>query len=94
MKLVNVIKKWATIKQASPAQIAIAWLMAQKPWIVPIPGTTQMAHMEQNTHASRINFTKEELKALNAEIEAIQIVGQRLPDYVLPFSKVEAPITR
>ncbi|RZK12651.1 MAG: aldo/keto reductase [Flavobacterium sp.] len=94
LKLVNVIKKWATIKQASPAQIAIAWLMAQKPWIVPIPGTTQMAHMEQNTHASRINFTKEELKALNAEIEAIQIVGQRLPDYVLPFSKVEAPITR
>lgn len=94
LKLVDVIKKWAIVKEASPAQIAIAWLMAQKPWIVPIPGTTQMAHMEQNTNAPKIKFTKEELKTLNTEIEAIQIVGQRLPDYVLPFSKVEAPIKK
>lgn len=94
LKLVDVIKKWATIKEATPAQIAIAWLMAQKPWIVPIPGTTQMAHMEQNTNAHKINFTKEELKTLNAEIEGIPTAGQRLPDAVLPFSKVEAPMKK
>lgn len=94
LKLVDVIKNWAAIKEASPAQIAIAWLMAQKPWIVPIPGTTQRVHMEQNTDAHKIKFTKEELKTLNAEIETIQIAGQRLPDYVLPFSKVEAPIKK
>lgn len=94
LKLVELIKKWAIIKQATPAQIAIAWLMAQKPWIVPIPGTTQMAHMEQNTSAGKIIFTKDELTKLNTEIEAIQIVGQRLPDAVLPFSKVEAPIRK
>ena len=94
LKLVDVIKKWATVKKASPAQIAIAWLMTQKPWIVPIPGTTQMAHMEQNTDAHKIKFTTEELKTLNTEIETIQIAGQRLPDYVLPFSKVEAPMKK
>lgn len=94
LKLVDLIKKWAIQKQASPAQIAIAWLMAQKPWIVPIPGTTQMAHMQQNIDANKIKFTKEELKSLNNEIDTIEIKGQRLPDFVLQFSKVEAPLKK
>ena len=74
-----------------PGQIALAWLMAQKPWIVPIPGTTQMAHMLENIGASSIRFTPEEVAELNASASAIQIRGQRLPDAVLAFSDVEAP---
>ena len=54
LKLVELVKTWAERKQATPAQIALAWLLAQKPWIVPIPGTTQMAHMLEN--AGRLPF--------------------------------------
>lgn len=91
LRLVEVIKTWAKEKDASPAQISLAWLQAQKPFIVPIPGTTQMAHMEQNIGADNIKFTAEELKMLNKEVVAIEIKGQRLPDFVLQFSGVEAP---
>ena len=52
LALVDLVKSWAERKQATPAQIALAWLMAQKPWIVPIPGTTQMAHMLENIGAA------------------------------------------
>ena len=54
------MKSWAERKQAMPAQIALAWLMAQKPWIVPIPGTTQMAHMLENIGAAAVEFTPAE----------------------------------
>lgn len=91
LKLVEVIKTWAEKKEATPAQISLAWLQAQKPFIVPIPGTTQMAHMEQNIGADNVKFTNEELSTLNKQIDTIEIKGQRLPDYVLQFSKVEAP---
>lgn len=89
--LVRLIKQWADRKSAAPAQIALAWLIAQKPWIVPIPGTTQMAHMIQNVGASSLVFTPDELRELNASLSDIHIHGQRLPDAVLAFSDVEAP---
>ena len=91
MKLVDLIKTWAERKQATPAQIALAWLMAQKPWIVPIPGTTVMAHMIENSGADNVKFTSGEIAELNSSISAIEIRGQRLPDAVLVFSAVEAP---
>jgi aryl-alcohol dehydrogenase-like predicted oxidoreductase len=91
LKLVDLIKTWAVRKQAAPAQIAIAWLMGQKPWIVPIPGTTSMAHMQQNSSAHNVKFTSAELIELNSAVRAIEIKGQRLPDAVLVFSGVEAP---
>jgi aryl-alcohol dehydrogenase-like predicted oxidoreductase len=91
LALVELVKRWAERKQATPAQIALAWLMAQKPWIVPIPGTTQMAHMLQNIGAAAVRFTPSELSELNSSVSAIQIRGQRLPDAVLVFSGVEAP---
>ncbi len=94
LKLVDLIKTWAERKGAAPAQIALAWLMAQKPWIVPIPGTTSMAHMKQNSGAHAIKFTADELTALNAAVRAIEIKGQRLPDAVLAFSGVEAPLKK
>ncbi len=91
LALVDLLKKWAQRKQATPAQIALAWLMAQKPWIVPIPGTTQMPHMLENVGANAVSFTAAELTELNASVAAIQVRGQRLPDQVLAFSGVEAP---
>jgi aryl-alcohol dehydrogenase-like predicted oxidoreductase len=91
LALVELVKKWATRKQATPAQIALAWLMAQKPWIVPIPGTTQMPHMLENVGAAAVRFTSAELAELNAAVAAIEIRGARLPDQVLVFSDVEAP---
>ena len=91
LKLVELVKTWAERKTATPAQIALAWLMAQKPWIVPIPGTTQMAHMLENIGAADVRFTSTELTELNASVRAIEIHGQRLPDSVLAFSGVEAP---
>lgn len=92
--LVELLKKWAERKDAAPAQIALAWLMAQKPWIVPIPGTTHMVHMRQNTNATTVQFTATEIKELNESVAAIEIHGQRLPDTVLAFSNVEAPIKK
>ena len=90
LALVDLVKSWAERKIATPAQIALAWLMAQKPWIVPIPGTTQMAHMIENTGAGAVRLTPSELDELNASVSAIKIRGARLPDQVLVFSGVEA----
>jgi aryl-alcohol dehydrogenase-like predicted oxidoreductase len=56
LALVELLGQWAERKEATPAQIALAWLMAQKPWIVPIPGTTQMAHMLENTGAADVTL--------------------------------------
>lgn len=91
LALVRVAKQWADQKGATTAQIALAWLLAQRPWIVPIPGTTQMAHMQENLGATKIRFTADELRELNKSVAAIEIRGARLPDEVLAFSGVEAP---
>ena len=91
LALVELVRAWATRKEATPAQIALAWLMAQKPWIVPIPGTTQMAHLLDNIGAGAVQFTAEEIAELNAAVAAIQVQGARLPDAVLVHSGVEAP---
>jgi len=92
LALVGLLKSWAERKQATPGQIALAWLMAQKPWIVPIPGTTQMAHMLENNGAASLRFTAAEIAELNRAVAAIQVRGARLPDAVLAFSGVDAPL--
>ena len=94
MALVKLLKEWADKKQATPAQIALAWLMAQKPWIVPIPGTTQMAHMLENIGADAVRFTSEELTELNQAVAAVKVQGARLPDMVQAYSGVEAPLKK
>jgi aryl-alcohol dehydrogenase-like predicted oxidoreductase len=91
LALVTLLKTWAARKQAAPGQIALAWLLAQKPWIVPIPGTTQMAHMVENAGAMAIRFTPAEAQELNAAVAAITVKGDRLPPAVQAFSGVEAP---
>jgi aryl-alcohol dehydrogenase-like predicted oxidoreductase len=90
LALVELVKRWAERKSATPGQLALAWLMAQKPWIVPIPGTTQMAHMLENAGAAEVRFTSTELAELNAAVSAIDVRGARLPDMVLALSGVEA----
>jgi aryl-alcohol dehydrogenase-like predicted oxidoreductase len=90
MALVDLVKRWAERKQTTPGQIALGWLLAQKPWVVPIPGTTQMAHMVENISAGAVRFTPVELAELNAAASAVQIQGLRLPESVLAFSEVEA----
>lgn len=91
LALVDLIKAWATRKEVTPAQISLAWLLAQKPWIVPIPGTTQMAHMLENIGSNQVRFTSDEIKQFNSELAAIEVKGERLPKAVLDFSDVEAP---
>jgi aryl-alcohol dehydrogenase-like predicted oxidoreductase len=91
LALVEVVKTWAVRKSAALAQIALAWLMAQKPWIVPIPGTTQMAHMLENIGSASVRFSDAELTELNGAVSAIEVQGARLPGQVLAFSGVEAP---
>ncbi|PIF46463.1 aryl-alcohol dehydrogenase-like predicted oxidoreductase [Chryseobacterium sp. 52] len=92
LAMVDVLKKWAEKKNATPGQISLAWLLNQNPWIVPIPGTTQMAHMVENSFADNIKFTTSEFKELSNELDAIKIIGDRLPPFVQQFSDVEAPL--
>lgn len=92
LALVALLKDWSTRKQSSPAQIALAWLLAQRPWIVPIPGTTQMAHMLENAGAASVVFTPAEVAEMNGAVAAIKVHGARLPDAVLQYSGVEAPL--
>lgn len=94
LALVELVKKWAERKSATPAQIALAWLLAQKPWIVPIPGTTHKEHLLQNIGAIDVRFSAAELAELNASVSAIKIQGQRLPDAVQAFSDIDAPPKR
>jgi aryl-alcohol dehydrogenase-like predicted oxidoreductase len=92
LKIVDLLKNWGAQKQATLAQISLAWLLAQKPWIVPIPGTTQMAHMLENIGANDVKFTTTELAEFNKQLNVIQIQGERLPAFVQAFSDVEAPL--
>jgi aryl-alcohol dehydrogenase-like predicted oxidoreductase len=68
LALVELAKTWAARKRATPGQIALAWLMAQKPFIVPIPGTTQMPHMLENVGAADVRFTPDELSELTRSV--------------------------
>ncbi len=92
MALVRLLKTWAERKNTTPARIALAWLLAQKPWIVPIPGTTQIAHMLDNIGAADVVFSANELQALNTGLAGITVQGDRLPAVVQAYSGVEAPL--
>lgn len=75
----ELIKKVASEKNATPAQIALAWVLAQRPWIVPIPGARKLEHLEQNLGAADIELTPEELSDLNDALSKIEISGDRYP---------------
>jgi aryl-alcohol dehydrogenase-like predicted oxidoreductase len=94
MALVEVVKTWSRRKNCSPAQLALAWLSARKPFIVPIPGTTNVAHLEENVVAAAISFSGAEMHDLDAALAAVRIQGERLPPQVLAATGVEAPPKR
>ncbi|MCS3528913.1 aldo/keto reductase [Chryseobacterium sp. JUb7] len=94
LALVEMLKKWAIKKNVTPGQISLAWLLAQKPWIVPIPGTTQMAHLLENSKAETVKLSADEWKEFNKELNTIKISGERLPAAVLQYSNVEAPLQK
>lgn len=78
--VIDVINKFAKQKDSTPAQIALAWLLNQKPFIVPIPGTTKLNRLEENIGAVNINLSFKELHELNAALEKIKISGERYPE--------------
>lgn len=78
--LVELIKEMASEKSVTPAQIALAWLLAQKPWIVPIPGTTKLGRLEENMAAADLELTPEELQDINSALSGITISGNRYPE--------------
>ena len=91
LALVAVVEEWARRKEATPAQIALAWLLAQEPWIVPIPGTTKMPHLLDNIGADAVRFTADEVREMNSALLRTPVHGARLPAMVLSLSGVEAP---
>jgi aryl-alcohol dehydrogenase-like predicted oxidoreductase len=75
--LLNIIERFAKDKNATNAQIALAWVLAQKPWIVPIPGTTKLHRLTENNGAVSINFTAEELQEIEKAATQVEIIGER-----------------
>ncbi|HTI71183.1 MAG TPA: aldo/keto reductase [Candidatus Limnocylindria bacterium] len=80
--LVDLLGRFAEQKKHTPAQIALAWLLAQKPWIVPIPGTTKMHRLEENIQAASVELTPEDLHEIEAATSTIKIQGARYPEHL------------
>jgi aryl-alcohol dehydrogenase-like predicted oxidoreductase len=80
--LVEVLASIAETKRATPAQLALAWLLAQKPWIVPIPGTTKLNRLKENVRAAAIELSAEDLKRIGDALSGIQVQGDRYPAHL------------
>jgi aryl-alcohol dehydrogenase-like predicted oxidoreductase len=80
--LVDLLGQIASGKQATPAQIALAWLLAQKPWIAPIPGTTKLHRLEENIAAASVALTADDLREIDAAVSAISVQGDRYPPHL------------
>src|SRR5207249_8826968 len=78
--LVDLLRNIADRKKATPAQIALAWLLAQKPWIVPIPGTTKLERLEENIGAVVVELTRDDLREIDRTASRITIQGARYPE--------------
>ena len=81
LALVDVIKKFAAEKRSTPAQVALAWLLAKEPWIVPIPGTTKLSRLEENLGGANLQLSSEEVKSLEEASSKIKIEGARYPKF-------------
>jgi aryl-alcohol dehydrogenase-like predicted oxidoreductase len=86
MALVDVVKTVASEKGATPAQIALAWLLAQKPWIAPIPGTTKLHRLEENLGAVELVLDAQDLARIDQQLAAIHLSGERLPEAALKMT--------
>jgi aryl-alcohol dehydrogenase-like predicted oxidoreductase len=86
MAMVDLVKRVAQRKGATPAQIALAWLLAQKPWIVPIPGTKKLSRLEENLGAVNVSLTPDDLRDIEEAASRIHVTGERLPEASLKFT--------
>ncbi|HEX3659959.1 MAG TPA: aldo/keto reductase [Acidobacteriaceae bacterium] len=86
MALVDLVKSVSAGKGATPAQVALAWLLAQKPWIVPIPGTTKLHRLEENLGAVNVELTEANLKQIDDAVSSLKLEGARLPEAVLKMT--------
>jgi len=86
MALVELVKAVAERKGATPAQVALAWLLAQKPWIVPIPGTTKLHRLEENLGAMNVELTGSDLKQIDEAAFSLKLEGARLPEAMLKMT--------
>lgn len=84
--LVSLLGRFAEQKKATPAQVAIAWLLAQKPWIVPIPGTTKLHRLEENIGAIAVELTSDDLREIDSAASEIKLQGARLPEGALQMT--------
>ena len=84
--MVALLDRFATEKKATPAQIALAWLLAKKPWIVPIPGTTKLGRLEENIGAAEIELTADELRQIERGASSIDVQGARYPEHIEKMS--------
>ena len=80
LAFVEWLKAFAERKAATPAQIALAWLLAQKPWIVPIPGTTKLHRLEENLGAAALELTSDDLQEIEDALAAVEVQGERYPE--------------
>jgi aryl-alcohol dehydrogenase-like predicted oxidoreductase len=80
--LVDVLSTIAARKKATPAQLALAWLIAQKPWIVPIPGTTKLHRLEENIAAATLELSSDELREIESAVSKITVQGNRYPEHL------------
>ena len=78
--LVDLLNKFAQQKNATPAQIALAWILAQKPWMVPIPGTTKLHRLEENIGAANVTLTSNDLRQIEEAASQVTLVGERYPE--------------
>ena len=83
LAFVEWLKTFAARKNATPAQIALAWLLAQKPWIVPIPGTTKLHRLEENIGAVEIQLTRDDLVEIKKALSDIDVEGKRYPEHLM-----------
>jgi aryl-alcohol dehydrogenase-like predicted oxidoreductase len=88
MALVHAVQAAAQRKKATPAQIALAWLLAQKPWIVPIPGTTKISRLEENLGAVDVQLTENDLKQIEEATSKLALEGTRLPEAMLKMTGI------
>ena len=86
MAMVDLLKRIAERKQATPAQIALAWLLEQKPWIVPIPGTRKIERLEENIGAASVQLSDADLREINEAASKVAVQGARLPEEVLKLT--------
>ena len=79
VRVVDLLERIGAQKRATPAQIALAWLLARKPWIVPIPGTTKIGRLEENIGAAAIELTPDDIRHIDAVVAQITVEGDRYP---------------